>query len=72
MAGVRIYLTEKEQDMLIKYVSEGVSILGESEDNCEEVSRDMKEGLGSALYKINKGRNGQRYYESYKRGCCNE
>lgn len=67
MAGIRIYLTEQEQNMLIKYTSEAVGILGEAEDTYEETEKDMENGLGSALYKLYEGRTGQMCYEDYKR-----
>lgn len=66
MAGVNIYLTEREQDMVIKYMGQAVDILGEAEDTCDEVSEDMDEGLGSALRKIYKGRIGEEHYSAYK------
>ena len=42
MAGVNIYLTEKEQTMLIEYVTNGVSILGEAEGTWEQVQEDSR------------------------------
>lgn len=65
MAGVNIYLTEKEQTMLIEYVTNGVSILGEAEGTWEQVQEDMENGLGKALYKLYKGRVGARHYKKY-------
>lgn len=67
MAGISIYLTEQEQDMLIEYATQAISILGEAEGTWEQTEDDLKNGLGSAMYKIYKGRNGQRNYKQYKR-----
>ena len=68
MAGINIYLTEKERNIIVDYVTEYMSVLGEGEDTCEYIEKDLKNGLGSALYKLYKGRIGQRNYEEYKKG----
>ena len=66
MAGVSIYLTEREQDMLIKYIGQGVEMLEEGEDTHDEVIKDLDEGLGSGLRKLYKGRIGETHYSGYK------
>lgn len=66
MAGVHIYLTEQEQNMVIDYLMESVTTLSEAEDTWEKVDEDMENGLGSALRKIYKGRNGESKYLEYK------
>lgn len=65
MAGRSIYFTEKELDMLRNYVFDAIEILGEAEGTCERTVRDLENGLGSAMYKLYKGRNGARNYERY-------
>ena len=64
--GRSIYFTETEIDMILKYMGEAVGILGETEDTCEMTEEDMENGLGSALRKLYKGRNGERIYAKYK------
>lgn len=62
-----IYLTEKEVLCLIQVSSEWCQML----ENCDEdfVTPMLNDGLGSALYKLYKGRNGQTVYKEYaKRG----
>ena len=48
-------------------------LLGEAECTYEQTDEDMENGLGSALRKLYKGRNGERIYAKYKtkRGKCN-
>lgn len=58
MSGKNIYFTDQELNMIIEYIHEAKSILGEAEDTWEKVEKDMNDGLGSALRKLYKGRNG--------------
>lgn len=64
--GRSIYFTEQELKMILKYMNEAINILGESENNYEDVDTDMNNGLGSAMRKLYKGRNGERIYAKYK------
>lgn len=64
--GRSIYFTDQELKMIRCYIQEAVSILGESEDNSQIVDDDMENGLGSALRKLYKGRNGEKVYAKYK------
>lgn len=64
--GRNIYFTEKEVEMLLEYLEEVISILGEAEDTCEQTEMDLENGLGSAMRKLYKGRNGERVYAEYK------
>lgn len=65
---MQVYLTDKEVTALIDSVTEWYSMMGNnSEDLCEEAEKRMDNGLGSALYKLYKGRKGQRIYEEYAR-----
>lgn len=66
MSGRSIYFSEQEICMIINYISEATSILGESEETCEQVDKDMKQGLGSALKKLYKGKIGEANFSEYK------
>ena len=37
------------------------------EESCKEAQERLDNGLGSALYKLYKGRNGQKIYKEYAR-----
>ena len=64
--GRNIYFTNQEIQQILIYLGEAVSILGEAEGTWEQTEKDMKNGLGSALRKLYKGRNGEKNYAKYK------
>lgn len=65
---MQVYLTDKEITALIESATEWYSMMGDGdEDSREQAKERMDNGLGSALYKLYKGRNGQRVYEEYAR-----
>lgn len=65
---MNVYLTDKEVLALIDSATEWCSMMGDGdEDSCKQVEERMDNGLGSALYKLYKGRNGQRIYKEYVR-----
>lgn len=64
--GRSIYLTDLEIEKLIDYTGEAVNILGEADATAEQTEIDMENGLGSAMRKLYKGRNGERIYAKYK------
>lgn len=64
--GRNIYFTNQELLQILTYIEEAVDILGEAEDTWEQTEKDMKNGLGSALRKLYKGRNGEKNYTEYK------
>lgn len=64
--GRSIYLTDLEIEKLIDYTGEAVNILGEADTTAEQTEIDMENGLGSAMRKLYKGRNGERIYAKYK------
>lgn len=65
---MQLYLTNKEINALIESATEWCSMMGDGdEDSCKQAEERMDNGLGSALYKLYKGRNGQRNYEEYAR-----
>lgn len=61
-----IYFTDRELQQVRDYVFDAVEILGEASETYEQVGKDMKNGLGSALRKLYKERNGEKNYEKYK------
>lgn len=65
---MQVYLTEKEILALIDCATEWCDMMSSgNEKSAELVNERLSNGLGSALYKLYKGRNGQRAYEEYKR-----
>ena len=64
--GRSIYFTDTEIEKLLIYLQEATNILGEAEETYQSVDEDLNNGLGSALRKLYKGRNGERIYEKYK------
>lgn len=63
-----VYLTEKEIFALIDSTTEWCDMMASgNEKSVELVNERLSDGLGSALYKLYKGRNGQRVYEQYRR-----
>lgn len=63
--GKQIYLTAKEIKALNDVASEWSQIMGSGEETAELVDEKMKDGLGSALYKLNKGSNAEDLYTKY-------
>ena len=55
-----IYFTDRELQQVRDYVFDAVEILGEASETYEQVGKDMKNGLGSALRKLYKERNGEK------------
>lgn len=64
--GRSIYFTDTELRLVRDYVIESVDILGEAPETVEQVDKDMKNGLGSALRKMYKGYSGEVNYAQYK------
>ena len=63
---MQVYLTNSEVEALLETASEWCSIMCDGDEESAEASKErLDEGLGSALYKLYKGRNGQRFYEDY-------
>lgn len=63
--GKQIYLTTKEIEALNDVASEWSQIMGSGEETAELVDEKMKNGLGSALHKLNKGGYAERIYSKY-------
>ena len=68
--GRQIYLSEKELYALRTSAEEWCSIMSEgtSEECRDAVSERLDNGLGSALFKLYKGRNGEEIYINYAFG----
>ena len=67
MKGRNIYLTEKEQQSLIDSAGEWCEMMGSGdEESCNLVEERLDNGLGSALRKLYKERNGEIIYKDYK------
>lgn len=64
--GRNIYFTNQEILQILTYIEEAVDILGEGENTWEQTEKDMKNGLGSALRKLYKGRNGEKNMQNTK------
>ena len=61
-----ISLTDIEVQRVLDACGEYMEIMGQGEDTHEYTLYQIETGLGSALRKISKGRNGQRVYAGYK------
>lgn len=64
--GRSIYFTDRELEMIIDYTNQAIEILSEGIETAASVDEDMENGLGSALRKLYKGRNGEVIYAKYK------
>lgn len=64
--GRSIYFTDRELEMIIDYTNQAIEILSEGIETVASVDEDMENGLGSALRKLYKGRNGEVIYAKYK------
>jgi hypothetical protein len=64
MASRSIYFTEKEIKALIDTATEWCSMMGDADD-VAPVQERLDNGLGSALKKLYKGKNGERAYINY-------
>jgi len=61
-----IYLTDIEIQRVLNACNGYIEIMSEGEDTHDYTMYEIETGLGSALRKISKGRNGQRVYAEYK------
>ncbi len=61
-----ISLTDIEIQRVVDACVGYMEIMSQGEDTHEYTMYEIETGLGSALRKINKGRNGQRVYAKYK------
>ncbi len=65
---MQVYLTDKELLALIHSAEEWCSMMSDGdEESCNEAQERLDTGLGSALYKLYRGRNGQKVYKEYAR-----
>ena len=61
-----ISLTDREIERVLDACNGYIEIMEDGEDTYEHTIYEMETGLGSALRKISKGRNGQYVYAKYK------
>ncbi len=61
-----ISLTEREIQLVLSACAQYIEIMGEGEETHDYTVYELETGLGSALRKISKGRNGQKVYGKYK------
>ena len=59
-------LTDVEIQRVLDACTAYMEIMGEGEDTHDYTIYEIETGLGSALRKISKGRNGERVYAKYK------
>ena len=65
MKGRTIYLTNDEILALTATCQEWESMMSEVEETAHLVDERLDEGLGSAMKKLYRGREGQKAYEKY-------
>ena len=63
---MNIYLTDREIESVLSACGQYIELMEEGEDTHEYTVYELETGLGSALRKLSKGRNGQRIYAQYK------
>ena len=61
-----ISLTDREIESVLDACNGYIEIMEQGEDTHEYTIYEIETGLGSALRKISKGRNGERVYAKYK------
>lgn len=61
-----ISLTDREIELVLSACGQYIELMEDGEDTHDYTIYEMETGLGSALRKISKGRNGQRVYAGYK------
>lgn len=64
--GLQVYLSEKELSAVLDSATEWSEIMSSGDStSLALVEERMDDGLGSALYKLYKGKNGQQAYKQY-------
>lgn len=61
-----ISLTNREIELVLSACLQYIELMENGEDTHDYTVYELETGLGSALRKISKGRNGQRVYARYK------
>lgn len=62
-----ISFTKLEESLLREALSSYCDFMNDSENTSEELRYQMQNGLGSVMFKLWKGRKGQKLYEKYKK-----
>lgn len=64
--GRTIYFSDKEISALVSAATEWGEMMYDGDEKCaQSVDERMENGLGSALKKLYKGKNGERIYKKY-------
>ncbi len=61
-----ISLTDREIELVLSACGQYIELMEDGEDTHDYTVYEIETGLGSALRKLSKGRNGQRVYAKYK------
>lgn len=61
-----ISLTDREIELILSAAGQYIELMEEGEDTYDYTVYQIETGLGSALRKLSKGRNGQKVYAKYK------
>lgn len=61
-----ISLTNREIELVLSACGQYIELMEDGEDTHDYTIYELETGLGSALRKLSKGRNGQRVYAKYK------
>lgn len=67
-----ISFKEKELAAMRKAIEGYLDTMENSADTCDSIDEILDNGLGSALYKLYKGKEGERFYKKYVKGKCDE
>lgn len=63
--GNQIYLSDKEIELLYDTASEWCSIMSDGDDTADLAEKRLKNGLGSAMYKLSSGTEAKEIYKDY-------
>lgn len=61
-----ISLTNREVELVLSACLQYIELMEDGEDTHDYTVYEIETGLGSALRKLSKGRNGERVYAKYK------
>jgi len=61
-----ISLTDREIELVLSACGQYIELMEEGEYTHDYTTYELETGLGSALRKLSKGRNGQRVFAKYK------
>lgn len=61
-----ISLTDREIELVLSACGQYIELMEDGEDTHDYTVYEIETGLGSALRKLSKGKNGERVYAKYK------